>query len=127
MASDLIWLTDTSFPLWEHYAYLSFSYRQSPFSSEVIPQMNGSEGRISVTLYNQMNITSFTTTTILLSNAAVNASLLNLVTTTVSPKTVIIITTIISSLRPPQASVVMSKVEKPDLPSNTAYPPGDDH
>lgn len=126
MASGLIRLTDTSLTSWQRDAHHSFSYRQPPSWLGTNPRISGSSGRILVTLYNQTNITTFTTTTI--PPASATTSPLNLIATAVPPNIIKYTTTLVSN---PQASAskAMVKVESPDIPSQPSdkmYPHGDD-
>ncbi len=122
MASGLVRLTDTSLTSWQRDAHHSFSYHQPPSWSGTNPRMSGSSGRILVTLYNQTNITTFTTTTIFPANATITSrqisSPLNLVATATPRNTMKHTTTLISN---PRASA-----SKADIPSDKMHPYGDD-
>ncbi len=122
MASGLVRLTDISLTSWQRDARYSFSYHQPASWSATNPRTSGSSGRIVVTLYNQTNITTFTTTTIFPTSAIITShqisSSLNLVVTTAPT------TTPVSN---PRASASKAVVEEgPDIPSDKMYPYGDD-
>ena len=128
IASSLV--GDTSVTSWKHYTRPSFSHRHSRFWPEAMPQMSGSLRRTSVTLYNQTNITSFITTTLLSASAASDPyqiyPTLGPSTTTTPPITMSYTTTTVLSPQPSTALEAMSNPEDPNTPSDAMIFHGDD-